>query len=285
VLRALKDGDIHGNDLDAIVLIGGATRMPIVRRTVAKMFGRFPETRVNPDEAVALGAAVQAGLKARDSALKEVVLTDVCPYTLGIAIAEPVPGVGMRDGLFAPIIERNTVVPASRSRQFETLHDGQPSVDINVYQGEARLVTDNVHLGKLVVPVPPRRAGEVSIDCRFSYDVSGLLEVDVHVPLTDERHQLVILDDKDTMSAEELQRRRQELAAFKIHPREQDANRAALARAARCFEQSLGDERARVGQWILQFESVLERQNPREIDASRAAFLQALDTIDGKTFL
>ena len=138
---------------------------------------------------------------------------------------------------------------------------------------------------KLHVPVPPRPAGEVSVDCRFSYDISGLLEVDVHVPLTDERHQLVILDDKDAMSTAELERRRGELAALKIHPRDQDANRAALDRAARCFEQLLGDQRALVGQWILQFESVLERQNPREIDASRAAFLQALDTLDGKTFL
>jgi molecular chaperone HscC len=94
VLRALKDGDIHSDQLDAVVLIGGSTRMPIVRRTVAKMFGRFPETGVNPDEAVALGAAVQAGLKARDSALKEVVLTDVCPYTLGVEVSEMVAGSG-----------------------------------------------------------------------------------------------------------------------------------------------------------------------------------------------
>jgi molecular chaperone HscC len=136
-----------------------------------------------------------------------------------------------------------------------------------------------------LVPVPPRRAGEVAFDCRFSYDISGLLEIDVHVPLTDERHQLVILDDKDAISDAEIQRRRSELAGIKVHPRDQDANRAALARAARCFEQLLGEERAGVSQWITQFEAVLERQNPREIDASRVALLQALDTVDGKTFL
>ena len=284
VLRALSDGNIHADHLDAIILVGGATRMPIVRRAVTKMFGRFPDTRLNPDEAVALGAAVQAGLKARDAALKEVVLTDVCPYTLGIEISETVQGASMRGGIFAPIIERNTVVPASRSRVFSTMHDGQVIVELNVYQGESRLVSENVHLGKLHVPVPRRRAGEVAIDCRFSYDISGLLEIDVHVPLTDERHQLVILDDK-TMSEAEVDKRRTELAAYKTHPRDQDANRAALARAARCYEQLLGEERAQVGQWISTFEAVLERQNPREIEASRTAFLKALDTIDGKSFL
>ena len=285
VVRALKDGGIDVNQLDSIVMVGGATRMPLVRRAVTKMFGRFPDTRLNPDEAVALGAAVQAGLKQRDAALKEVVLTDVCPYTLGVEIAEMVRGAGLRGGIFAPIIERNTIVPASRSKQFTTLVDGQPYVKVDVYQGEARLVSDNVKLGQLNVPVPPRPAGEVAIDCRFSYDISGLLEIDVHVPMTDEHHQLVILDDSEGMSSEEVQRRRERLAALKMHPREEHANVAALARGARCFEEALGDERAMIGRWILQFEGTLERQIPREIEQARTALMKALDSIDGKVFL
>ena len=259
--------------------------MPIVRRAVTKMFGRFPDSRLNPDEAVALGAAVQAGLKERDAALNEIVLTDVCPYTLGVEVSEVVPGVGLRGGLFAPLIERNTIVPASRSKQFSTLTDGQSFVQINVYQGEARQVGDNIKLGELKVPVPPKRAGEVSLDCRFSYDVSGLLEIDVHVPLTDERHQLVILDDEEGMKREEVQQRRERLAALKVHPREQDANRAALSRAARCYEESLGDRRELVGRWMSQFEAVLERQDPREIETARDAFMKALDGVDGEVFL
>ncbi|WP_129647360.1 Hsp70 family protein [Peristeroidobacter agariperforans] len=285
VVRALKDGGIDASQLDSIVLVGGATRMPIVRRAVTRMFGRFPDSRLNPDEAVALGAAVQAGLKQRDAALNEIVLTDVCPYTLGIEISEVVAGVGLRGGLFAPLIERNTIVPASRSKQFSTLTDGQTFVHVNVYQGEARQVSDNVKLGELKVPVPPRRAGEVNIDCRFSYDVSGLLEIDVHVPLTDERHQLVILDDEDGTQREEVQQRRERLAALKIHPRDQDANRVALSRAARCFEESLGERRELVGRWMSQFEAVLERQDPREIEMARNAFMKALDGVDGEVFL
>ena len=285
VLQALKDGNIPSDQLDSIVLVGGATRMPIVRRAVTKMFGRFPESRLNPDESVALGAAVQAGLKARDVALKEVVLTDVCPYTLGIEISEQVAGGGMRNGIFAPIIERNTIVPASRSRVFSTLADGQTLVNINIFQGESRSCADNIHLGKVAVPVPRRPAGVVAVECRFTYDINGLLDVDIAVPLTGEQHQLTIFDDKDSMSPAEVQKRREELARLKVHPRDQDANRAALARAERCFEQLLGEPRELVGKWILQFESVLEKQDPRAIELSREAFLKALDSLDGQTFL
>jgi molecular chaperone HscC len=218
-------------------------------------------------------------------ALREVVLTDVCPYTLGVEISESIDGRNLRSGIFAPIIERNTVVPASRSRTFSTLADGQTYVEFNVYQGESRLVKDNVHLGKLTVPVPRRRAGEVAIECRFSYDISGLLEVDVHVPLSSESFQLVIFDPEEAISAAELEQRRAALAALKVHPRDQDPNRAALARAARCFEELLGEERNAVGRWISQFEAVLERQQLREIEMARSALLKALDTVDGKSFL
>jgi molecular chaperone HscC len=240
---------------------------------------------LNPDEAVALGAAVQAGLKQRDIALKEIVLTDVCPYSLGIEVAESLPGGGHRTGIFAPIIERNTIVPASRAQFFSTVADGQVQIQVEVYQGESRLVSDNVKLGELNVPVPRKPRGEVGIECRFTYDISGLLEIDVYVPASDERHQLVILDEEDGMKAEEIERRRQELADLKVHPRDQDANRAALARAARCYEESLGEQRAAVGQWMSQFEVVLETQDPRAIEPAREALMKALDSVDGKVFL
>src|SRR6202041_3178617 len=136
-VRALRDSNVDLDQLKEVVLVGGATRMPIVRRAVTRMFGRFPATDLNPDEAVALGAAVQAGLKARDAALKEVVMTDVCPYTLGVGVGERRPDGTIRSGIFAPIIERNTVVPTSRFKTFSTVEAGQRTVRFNVYQGEA----------------------------------------------------------------------------------------------------------------------------------------------------
>jgi molecular chaperone HscC len=284
VLRTLRDSQIKAEDLAEIVLVGGATRMPIVRRAVTRMFGRFPSNAVNPDEAVAIGAAIQGGLKARDAALREIVLTDVCPYSLGVETAERLANGQYKDGVFSPIIERNTVIPASRVKSYFTLRDGQRSVRFDIYQGESRLAKENISLGRMEVAVPPAPAGEVGIDVRFTYDINGLLEVDVHVPKTGERRELVIVDQEGA-AAVDFEKRRAELAALKHHPREEDVNKAALARALRCFENFLGDKRQYVGHATTQFESVLEAQDPREVERAREQLIATLDALEGETWL
>jgi molecular chaperone HscC len=284
ILRSLHDGRIRPEEIDEIVLVGGATRMPLIRRTVTKMFNRFPSTAVDPDLAVARGAAVQAALKARDAAFKEVVLTDVCPYTLGIAVLEWLPNGGTRDNIFAPIIERNTTIPASRAKTFVTVSDHQEKILIRVYQGEARDVAGNISLGQLSIPVPPRPAGQVEIECRFTYDINGLLEVDVQIPETGERRDLVIADDEGEL-AENFEERRSNLAALKIYPRDEDINRATSARAGRCFEESLGDQRYLVSQMTTRFEAALESQDPKTIMATRADLVRVLDQLEGRPVL
>ena len=284
VVRALRDGAVRAEDLSEVVMVGGATRMPVVRRAATRMFGRFPATRVHPDHAVALGAAIQGALQARNAALSEVRLTDVCPFTLGVETSERLANGAIRDGLFAPIIERNTVVPASRESVFGTIHDGQQRVEFKVYQGESRRVAENVYLGRVSIDVPPKRAGMVSLACRFSYDSSGLLEVDVSVPETGKREQLVIVDD-DAPDPAKLAERRELLASLKVHPRDDAANAAVLARAGRCFEALLGDERLFVGQLISSFEQAIEGQDPRTIATVREEVAKALDQIEGQQFL
>jgi molecular chaperone HscC len=285
VLRSLRDSNIRVDSLSEVVLVGGATRMPIVRRTITKMFGRFPNTTVHPDHAVALGAAAQAGLLARDAALDEVRLTDVCPFTLGIEHSQQDARGHFHHGLFSPIIERNTPIPASRVGSYHTLQDNQRELHVHVYQGEAREVAGNVRLGELRIPVPPRPAGEVYIECRFSYDSSGLLEVDVSVPATGQKRNLVIMDESDTMSAAEIERRRQALANLKFHPREAAENMAVLARATRCYEGFIGDRREQVGQWITAFEAALISQDPRWIKEARSGIVAQLDMLEGERFL
>jgi molecular chaperone HscC len=285
VLRSLRDSSIRTEELSDIILVGGSTRMPVVRRAVTRMFGRFPSGAINPDHAVALGAAVQAGLKSRDAALEEIRLTDVCPFTLGVDSAHFDASGRLHTGVFAPIIERNTVIPASRVHIFSTIRDNQDAVEFGIYQGEARQVASNVKLGDLTVPVPRRPAGHVRIDCRFSYDVSGLLEVDVTIPETGVTKQLMICDDADAPSDEEIEKRRAVLAGLKIHPREEAANAAALARAERCYEGFLGERRDHIGAMILQFETVLEKQEPRAIQQAREELEQALNALEGERFL
>ncbi|QMW23748.1 Hsp70 family protein [Sandaracinobacteroides saxicola] len=286
VVRGMRDSNLRPEALSEIILIGGATRMPVVRRAVAKMFGRFPNSSVNPDEAVALGAAVQAGLKARDAALREVVLTDVAPFSLGIEISERRPDGSEEAGLFSPIIERNTVIPASRVQGYQTTHPQQRHVDLKVYQGEARRVIDNVELGSMRIPVPPSRdGGLVPFECRFSYDINGLLEVDVDVPLSGYRGTLTIVDGEEAPDPAAFAERRAALAALKTHPRESEAVRAVLARAERCYESALGDARGWVNGLIGQFQGVVERQEPRAIEAAIADLNRALDEFEGDAFL
>ena len=285
VERALRDARIHAPELNEVVLVGGATRMLLVRRLVARMFGRLPTVHLNPDEVVGLGAAVQAGLKVRDSALNEIVMTDVCPYTLGTEVSESFAKGHIQDGFFMPIIERNTTIPASRVERVWTLHDYQPEVLVKIFQGESRRVKDNIYLGELRLKVDPKPAGEESIEVRFTYDINGLLEVEATVVGSGETSRTVIEQNPGVLTPEEIERRLQGLAQLKTHPREQSENRAALARAERLYEELLGELRALVGDQISTFESILSRQDPREIEDARESLTFLLNEIEGEPYL
>ncbi len=282
VVRALRDSQIDTASLSEVVLVGGATRMPVVRKAITRLFGRFPNSTVHPDHAVALGAAIQGGLIARDGGLDEVRITDVCPFTLGVDRSERDGRGGFVSGLFTPIIERNTPVPVSRVHYFQTMGDNQRRVEFGIYQGEAREVSGNVRLGAVDIAVPPRPAGEVQVDVRFSYDSSGLLEVDVSIPLTGESRNVVFVDEEDRKDDAELDRRRRALAALKVHPREDAGNQALLARAERMWEDHLGDVRTVIGQWIIAFQSALESQDHRTIAQAHADLAARLDSLDAE---
>src|SRR5262249_24392218 len=152
-------------------------------------------------EAVALGAAVQAGLKARDAALREIVMTDVCPYTLGIEVVqESRDGLGYQAGFFQPIIERNTVIPASRAQTFQTVQDRQTMIDLRIFQGESRLVKDDIFLGEIHVQLSPQPKGHETINVRFTYDINGLLEVEATVASTGVKKSVVIEENPGVLS-------------------------------------------------------------------------------------
>lgn len=285
VERALRDATIRASELNSVVLAGGATRMPIVRKLVSRMFGRFPAVNLNPDEAIALGAAIQAGLKMRDSALEEVVMTDVAPYSLGIAIARQVGPNQYDGGHYLPIIERNLTVPVSRIENITTIRDYQRELTVSIFQGESRLVKDNVYLGKIEFPVPSKKAGEISIDVRFTYDISGVLEVEATVKETNEKHKVLITENAGVMSPAEMEKRFQELASLKIHPRDQMENRTLIAHADRLYEQSLGDVRQYLAHHIAAFQNSLETQDLDLIRHARSKMKEILQQIESESFL
>ncbi|POD70888.1 molecular chaperone HscC [Pseudomonas syringae group genomosp. 3] len=280
--RALRDARIRVADLDEILLVGGTTRMPLIRKLAASLFGRFPSITLNPDEIVAQGAAVQAALKQRDAALEEIVLTDVCPYTLGIETTQQIAN-RYESGHYLPIIERNSVVPVSRVKTVYNVADDQEHVLVRIFQGESRMVKDNIALGELHLPIPKAKAGEVALDVRFTYDNNGLLEADVMTLLTGERHTLVIENNPGVMTPEEIQERLQVLEALKVHPREQQANTHLIARLERLYQECLGSDRELIGYWTSQFQHVLESQDERQINEVRKQLKQEVDKFEQGT--
>ena len=259
IRRVFLDGGVSPRELDDLIMVGGSSHMPAVRRYIARTLHKEPVRDSRPDTAIALGAGVCAGMKARAGDLRELVVTDVCPFTLGVArYNESEPG---RD-LMSPIIERNSVLPSSKMGVYYTVRDGQDKVDVRVYQGENRYCGDNALLGELRLPVPPAPRGAQSVRVRFTYDINGLLEVEA-VNEAGQAERLV-LQNQD-MTAEEAERRLRELSRLKLHPREQEECRAMAARGERLYAVTVGELRERVGAMLDWYQRVLSTQETLKI--------------------
>ena len=277
--RAIRDAKINISQLDQVVLVGGTTRMPLIRKLVTQLFGRIPAMHLNPDEVIAQGAAIQAALKARHSELQDVVVTDVCPYTLGVDTSKSL-GHTRESGYFAPVIERNRSIPCSRVRAFYTAHDQQTEVNFKIYQGESRMVADNIFLAELSVNVPPKPAGDVRIDVRFTYDINGILDVDISVPLTGAKNSLVIEQNPGALTAEQIQQSLSKLSLLKIHPRDEQINQAFIARLDNLYQLTLAETRDWISNCSRQFSYLLEKQDPDQLADFRAKVEPTLDSLE-----
>ena len=199
VKAALKDAGIAVKDIDEVVMVGGMTRMPLVLKTVKELFGKEPNLTVNPDEVVALGAAVQAGVLQGD--VKDVLLLDVTPLTLGIETL---------GGVMTPLIERNTTIPTSKSQVFSTAADGQTSVEIHVLQGERPMAPDNKTLGRFIldgIPTAPRGIPQVEVS--FDIDANGILNVKAKDKATN-KEQKITITASSGLSKEEVEKMKKE---------------------------------------------------------------------------
>jgi molecular chaperone DnaK len=207
---ALKDAKLDKKQISDVVLVGGSSRIPMVKQLLTEYFGKEPRRGVNPDEAIALGAAVQAGLKSGAiSTERGIMITDVCPFTLGVEVVAST-GFQKMGGMFSPIIPRNSTIPVSRTETYSTTADNQRLVDIKVYQGESRLVKNNTFLGEYTVDgIPPAPAGNEKVAITFTYDVNGILNVKTRIVSTGKEAALTIeksaqrMSDKDRAAAKD----------------------------------------------------------------------------------
>ncbi len=199
VQKALKDAGISAKDVNQVVLVGGQTRMPKIQEKVKAFFGKEPHKGVNPDEVVAIGAAVQAGVIAGD--VQDIVLLDVTPLTLGIETL---------GGVRTPLIERNTTIPTSASNVFSTAADNQTQVEINVLQGEREMAADNKSLGRFILDgIPPAMRGMPQIEVKFDIDSNGILNVSAK-DKTSGKEQSITIKNSTNLSDDEVEKMKRE---------------------------------------------------------------------------
>lgn len=280
VKRSLADAHIRLTDIDKVVLVGGATKSPVIRRFVSKLFRTLPDTNINPDEAVALGAAIQGAMKERQEAIKEVVLTDVCPFTLGTEVVREWDEGRFEDGIFCPIIERNTVIPTSRTERMYPVRDNQTQLRINVLQGESRFADNNLSLGELLIDIPSNKAGKEAVDVTYTYDINSILEVEVKVVSTGKVKREVFRGQDVDMTEEEIRERFKTLSYLKIHPRDREENKYLLLKGERMYEESLGDKRHYVEQALHEYERALNTYDNGLIEQAKKEFKEFLEEIE-----
>jgi molecular chaperone HscC len=277
--RAVSDGGLNYATLDEVILVGGATRMPCVIARLRDITGHAPQLRIDPDHVVALGAAVQAGLIANSSALGDLVVTDVAPFTLGIEVSKQLAG-ELRPGYMMPIIHRNTTIPISRMHRIQTVLPNQTAMRIAVYQGENRHVKNNVQLGEFTLDGIPAGPPGQEVDIRFTYDLNGVLEVDAMVVQTQRRLTHVIARHARGMSRDEIRKAVAEMQSLKTHPRDEAVNQSLLKRGERLYGELSLSAQQFLGQLLDGFEQALELGERTAIERYQQALTDFFDEHD-----
>ena len=276
VLRhVLKDCRRNIQTFDAIILVGGSCKMPIVQSYLQKLTGMNPLRSIDPDKAVSLGVGIVTGIKTRDALIKDMIMTDICPFTLGTNNYNEIT---KDSNEFSPIIERNSSLPTSNLRYYTTIRDNQKRISLKIFQGESVSVLNNVQLGQIEIEIPPEPVGKIIVAVRFTYDINGILEVDVTCDQTGTSvHTIIVTNQK--LSKSEIEQRRKELQKLKIPPRDQEEYRYLLACAARLFEENTGAIRELIHTETQRFVIALEQhRHPSELEKARQRFARLMET-------
>lgn len=277
IQRVLADGKVTVAELQKIVLVGGSCKMPVIQKYLEHLLGTKEIHTVNPDYMIALGVGVYAGIKERNKEVRDMLLTDICPFSLGTGVHNYS---DEKNPLSSIVIERNTALPASREISLYTVQDNQTRMEIKVYQGEEMYAKNNILLGELNVKVPSAPKGKERVRLRYTYDINGILVVDATVVSTDAQKQLVIVNKENILSQDEIQNRMKALEKLKIHPREKEENQLLLARGEKLYKETVGDMRESIDGRIKYFSYLLEKQDEIKIKRWHRQLSSYLDGVE-----
>lgn len=265
IKQVLLDAKISADAVTHVVLVGGSCKMPIVRQYLKHLLGRDDLETREPDYMIALGCGTYAGIKERNEEVKDMLLTDICPFSLGVNVKNH--EVENKD-FMSVIIPRNSPLPISREVSYGNANDNQKQLLFKVYQGEGLYAEENMLLGQLEVEIPPRPARTVEAKVRFTYDINGLLEVNVYIPLTEERKRMVIVNKELGMTEEQVQAKLKEYNKIKLNPAEQEENKYVLEWGSRLYTQCSDEVKCEIQRRMQYFVVVMEK-NPYQVPKVR----------------
>lgn len=275
IKKVLKDSRLKPTDLEAIVLVGGSCKMPTVASYIEKITGVKPCSDIDPDTAISVGAGVYSGIKRKNQQLKDVVMTDICPFSLGVDCHDV-----NDDIVMSFIIDRNSMLPCSQIKSYYAIHDNQTEVNFRIYQGESIIPENNIYLGSLSIACPPTNRNAFIATCRMTYDINGILVIDV----TNKDNVTVsktLVGNNVKLTEKEIETIKARLDNLRFSDDVDEESQLLISRAERVIEETISYERDFLMNALGVFKLTMNKGNTVEKRNAKEGFKNLLDQLEG----
>lgn len=275
IKKVLRDARIKMDELEAIILVGGSCKMPTVAAFIENITGTKVTRDINPDTAIAVGAGIFAGMKSRNEEFKDIIMTDICPFSLGVACQD----YRTNEMFMDFVIQRNSMLPCSREHTYYAVGNNQTRFLIRIYQGESVVPEANILLGTLDIQCPPTAIHEPLAKTRLTYDINGILMIDVET-MDGRKSSKVIMSDSGRLSDAEIERLKEKMESLKLSPADREESRLLIARAERVIEETLNSERTNIVNVLMNYKYALQEGRERDVRSAYEKLKEVLDNTE-----